>query len=200
SSLRIDPPCPYFQHCGGCPYQHTTYEHQLGVKAQNLKEKLRRIAKLQLPSEPPIHSSLPWHYRNRTRLQVRADSAFALGYFKMSSHELLPIEQCPISSPLINRALGALWQLGHAGQVPSTLREIELFCDAQDSRLQVELYVNPGADKGRRTAAAQAFAEQLHKSLPEVENVYVFAQNTVSTRALPVATSQELDWANVSRD
>jgi len=200
SSLRIDPPCPYFQRCGGCHYQHTTYEHQLGIKAEILKENLRRIAKLELPSEPQIHSSLPWNYRNRSRLQVRADSTFALGYFRMSSHELLPIEQCPISSPLINRAIGVLWQLGRAGQVPSTLREIELFCNAEDSRLQVEVYVNPREDKGRRTAAAQAFAEQLHKSLPEVENIYVFAQTAVSARALPRATSEELDWANVSRD
>src|SRR5215468_4088040 len=132
SSLRIDPSCPYFQRCGGCHYQHTTYEQQLGIKAEILNENLRRIAKLELPSEPQIHSSLPWNYRNRTRLQLRADSAFALGYFKMSSHELLPIEQCPISSPLINRAIGVLWQLGRAGQVPSTLREIELFCNAED--------------------------------------------------------------------
>ena len=36
--------------------------------------------------------------------------------------------------------------------------------------------------------------------MPEVENIYVFAQTAVSARALPRATSEELDWANVSRD
>src|SRR6266545_666441 len=102
SSQRIQPSCPYFQRCGGCHYQHASYENQLTIKSAILRENLRRIAKLELQSQLNVHPSSPWNYRNRTRLQVRADSTFALGYFKTSSHELLPVEQCPISSPLIN--------------------------------------------------------------------------------------------------
>ena len=119
SPKRIEPACLYFQKCGGCHYQHTDYEHQLEIKASILKENLRRIAKLELETELIIHPSPPWNYRNRTRLRIRTQPEFAIGYYKYNSHELLPIEQCPISSPLINQAIKALWQAGATGQIAS---------------------------------------------------------------------------------
>ena len=195
SPERIQPACPYFQRCGGCHYQHTSYENQLTIKSAILRENLRRIAKLGLQSELKVHPSPPWNYRNRTRFQVRPDSPFALGYFKMSSHELLPVEQCPISAPLINRALGVLWELGRAGQIPPTLREIELFADADDARLQVEFYLDPRQDKGKRMQAGQSLAHRMRETLPEVANVYVFAQSIQSARGIQGQITEELDWA-----
>jgi 23S rRNA (uracil1939-C5)-methyltransferase len=195
STLRIETPCPYFQRCGGCHYQHTSYENQLAIKGAILKENLRRIAKLELQSKLTLHPSPPWNYRNRTRLQARSDGAFALGYFKMSSHELLPVEQCPICSPLINRAITALWELGHAGKVPSELREIELFADADDSRLQVELYLEPRDDKNRRMQTGQALAGRLRETLPEVANVYVFAPSIQAARGVQGHISEHSDWS-----
>src|SRR6266478_9799361 len=195
SPQRVEALCPYFQRCGGCHYQHTSYENQLTIKSAILRENLRRIAKLGLQSELKVHPSPPWNYRNRTRFQVRPDSPFALGYFKMSSHELLPVEQCPISAPLINRALGVLWELGRAGQIPPTLREIELFADADDARLQVEFYLDPRQDKGKRMQAGQSLAHRMRETLPEVANVYVFAQSIQSARGIQGQITEELDWA-----
>jgi len=195
SSQRIQPSCPYFQRCGGCHYQHASYENQLTIKSAILRENLRRIAKLELQSQLNVHPSSPWNYRNRTRLQVRADSTFALGYFKTSSHELLPVEQCPISSPLINRAIGTLWDVGRAGQIPPTLREIELFADQDDARLQVQFYLDPREDKNQRTQAGESLAHRLRDALPEVANVYVFAQSIQSARGVQGQITEELDWA-----
>ena len=99
------PACPYFGRCGGCQYQHASYEHQLAMKQQILRDALRRTAKVELAVELKVHASPPWNYRNRTRMKVTNQPEFAIGYFEHGSHRLLPIEQCPISSPLINRAL-----------------------------------------------------------------------------------------------
>jgi 23S rRNA (uracil1939-C5)-methyltransferase len=200
SPQRVDASCPYFQRCGGCHYQHTSYENQRAIKAAILRENLRRLAKLELPSEVELHPSPPWNYRNRTRFQVRADSTFALGYFKMSSHELLPVEQCPVSSPLINRALGVLWELGHSGRIPPTLREIEMFADPQDARLQVELFIDPREDKGRRTQAGEPLAGRLRNLLPEVMSVYVFAQSIQSARGLQGSIAEQPDWTDDAGD
>ena len=48
SAYRIVPPCPYFQRCGGCHYQHATYEYQLDQKRLILREVLRRVGKIEL--------------------------------------------------------------------------------------------------------------------------------------------------------
>jgi 23S rRNA (uracil1939-C5)-methyltransferase len=167
---RVLPPCPYFARCGGCHYQHASYEHQLEIKTEILRENLRRIAKLELTSEIQVHPSPPWNYRNRSRLQVRTQPAFAVGYFKVASHEVLPVEECPISSPLINRGIAALWRAGRAGKVVEGVREVEFFADADDKKLLVEFLCAPEA----RRAAVRAAAEELCASMPAIVGVAAF--------------------------
>jgi 23S rRNA (uracil1939-C5)-methyltransferase len=169
SPQRVVPPCPYFVTCGGCHYQHAGYDHQLEIKGEILRETLRRTAKIELSSEIQVHASPPWNYRNRSRLQVQT-TPFQAGYFKMRSHELLPVEECPISSPLINRALKALWESGRAQSVPAGIREIEFFANADDSRLMVELSCSLEA----RRAPVRAWAEEFQGAMPEICGLVAF--------------------------
>jgi 23S rRNA (uracil1939-C5)-methyltransferase len=171
SPHRSSPACPYFGQCGGCHYQHARYEHQLEIKKEILRETLRRTAKLELPSEIRVHASPPWNYRNRSRLQLQTQP-FAAGYFKMGSHELLPVESCPISSPLINRAIPALWQSGRAGKVPEGVREIEFFTNAEDTQLLAVVFC---ASECRR-ASVRAWAEELRAKMPEIAGVVAFRE------------------------
>ncbi len=173
---RVEPRCPYFQRCGGCNYQHASYEHQLRIKAEILRETLRRTAKVELPCELQIHGASEnegeWGYRNRTRMKVQTAPEFALGYYRLRSHELLPVEQCPISSPLINRAIAAVWQRGRAGEIPAGVRELEFFADHADGVLLVEAYCEPRTSR----ADAQEAADKLADLIPEAKGVAVFAQ------------------------
>jgi 23S rRNA (uracil1939-C5)-methyltransferase len=172
SRHRIEALCPYFQRCGGCHYQHTSYDHQLEIKAAILRENLLRIAKLELAVELKIHPSPPWNYRNRTRLKVRTSPDFAIGYYRFNSHELQPVEQCPISSPLINRAITSLWQLGRTGTFNPVAgwQEIELFANAEDTQLLIEAYWAAGAP----AESAAQLTEILRKIVAEVVGVVAF--------------------------
>jgi 23S rRNA (uracil1939-C5)-methyltransferase len=170
SSHRVEPPCPYFQRCGGCHYQHAAYEHQVRIKATILKENLRRIAKLEFEGNIMIHPSPPWNYRNRSRLAIRPSPAFALGYYKFGSHELLPVEHCPVSSTLINRALAAFWQMGRAGTVPAGVREIEFFANAEDTQLLIEA----SCEAGTSSTPVREWAETALGALPEIAGIVVF--------------------------
>jgi 23S rRNA (uracil1939-C5)-methyltransferase len=185
SPHRVQPQCPYFKSCGGCHYQHATYAHQLEIKTEILRENLKRIAKLDLPCEIDVHPSPQWNYRNRSRLQVRNKPAFAAGYFKLASHDLLPVEQCPISSPLINRGIAALWQAGRAGKVPAGIREVEFFANADDAKLLTELTC--GSEVKR--AAARTFAEDLQSQMPEITGIAAFRDTQAGERS---ATGEEL--------
>ncbi|HZQ69477.1 MAG TPA: class I SAM-dependent RNA methyltransferase [Terriglobales bacterium] len=179
SPQRIEPGCPYFQRCGGCHYQHIDYKHQLEVKADILKENLRRLAKVELPVELQIHAAEPWNYRNRARLQVQSEPEFAIGYFKFNSHEWLPVEKCPISSPLINRAIGAMWEIGRAGGA-SGIREIEFFADAQDAQLLVEVYGEGVTDK---------FGQEWKSLLPESVGIVVFPAGAKARLDVPLSST-----------
>ena len=175
SPARVTPHCPYFLRCGGCHYQHATYEHQLEIKAAILKETLARIAKLQLTTEVLLHPSLPWNYRNRTRMRLRSQP-FAMGYYRFGSHSLLPVEECPISSPLISRAIGSIWELGRANKVPKAIGEIEFFASAEDTQLLLQLQLAESAPRLR----LREFSEALVQLLPETTGV-------TSLRAEPAA-------------
>jgi 23S rRNA (uracil1939-C5)-methyltransferase len=179
SPQRVEPLCPYFRNCGGCHYQHARYEHQLEIKAAILKENLRRIAKVELDKELKVQASPAWHYRNRTRLKVRTEPEFALGYYKLNSHELLRVEQCPISSPLINRAIAALWGLGRTGKVANGIQEVELFANADDTQLLIQGYC--GGEMGKQPA--KKWAQEMQAALPQAAGVTMFEGRPANTAA-----------------
>lgn len=63
---RVDPFCEHFGICGGCKWQHLSYEKQLAFKQQNIADALERIGKLELPVLLPIIGSAKTkHYRNK---------------------------------------------------------------------------------------------------------------------------------------
>ena len=170
SEKRIEPACPYFARCGGCHYQHTGGQNQLEIKKAVLRETLLRTAKFEWKTEIIVHSAAPWGYRNRTRFKVRHAPEFALGYYRLASHELLAVEQCPISSPAINRALAHLWEMGRQRLVPPGVTEIEIFADHADSGLLLEIYgARPDAKDGLAT-----FFNQLQQGIPGIQGMAFF--------------------------
>jgi 23S rRNA (uracil1939-C5)-methyltransferase len=169
SSERVPPRCPYFQQCGGCHYQHIRYESQLNFKAEILRETFRRVAKIEFSDEITLHASPPWNYRNRTRLQVQTAPEFALGYLRSGSHEFLSVRECPISSPLINRAMARLVEL-RGCKCPPEIEEIELFADAADERLLASGFCARGAGHGQLAR----WADTLQREVPEVAGVSFF--------------------------
>jgi 23S rRNA (uracil1939-C5)-methyltransferase len=178
SAERVPPPCPYFSACGGCHYQHSDYGHQLVLKSSILRETLRRTARIDWQGNIVVHPSPPWNYRNRTRMKLRADP-FALGYYKFRSHELLPVEQCPISSQLINRAISGLWTLGRQGAFGSefNIAEIEFLAAVEDDLLMLQLHLSAapqwredgeGATSDRDWAR---LAGEIRQAIPELSGI-----------------------------
>ena len=134
SSARVAPACPYFGRCGGCHYQHASYEAQLAAKREILIEELWRQAKLRPPGEIAIVSGEPWAYRNRVQLRVDVDR---LGYRESGSHKLCAIEMCPIASPRINQVITILSAMMKDRRWPRFVRAVEIFTDEDAVQLNV---------------------------------------------------------------
>lgn len=66
SEYRIDPFCSHFGVCGGCKWQHMTYDSQLKFKEQYVGNALSRIGKVDVSAmEPILGSEQTEYYRNK---------------------------------------------------------------------------------------------------------------------------------------
>lgn len=93
---RVAPRCPHVGICGGCDFQHLSYEAQLAAKAGIVEDCLRRIGKMELDGPVNIIGSPnPFGYRSRVEWHLDP-SKHRFGYFKRSSHDVVDIEQCPV--------------------------------------------------------------------------------------------------------
>ena len=134
SPERVPAPCPYYGVCGGCHYQHAPYEFQLTQKREILREVFRRIGKINAPADIRIVRGPEWQYRNRTQLHVQDRQ---IGYLRMGSHELCPVDHCPISSPKLNEAIAALAEMVRHRRWPPFIRSVELFTNETDVQFNV---------------------------------------------------------------
>ena len=102
SPHRIEPPCPYFGHCGGCNLQ---------IADDDFQQSLRQIMVAELfdrahitPERPPIFIAGPaWEYRNR--FQFHTDKNGTIGMHGVSSNTVIPVRDCPIAAPALRTVL-----------------------------------------------------------------------------------------------
>jgi 23S rRNA (uracil1939-C5)-methyltransferase len=120
SPHRVPPPCPFFTRCGGCAYQHMSYEQQLAVKTRQVAETLCRVGKIAEPHvEPTRPSPLPLHYRNRLTVHVQPPT---VGFHAKSAGQIIDVDQCLLASEPVNAALENLRAKRRLRPGPATLR------------------------------------------------------------------------------
>ena len=87
STHRVEAPCSHFGVCGGCKWQHVSYESQLAFKTRQVSDNLTRIAKVPLPEFMPIlGSDEAYYYRNK--LEFTFSSARWLTNDEIGSEDL----------------------------------------------------------------------------------------------------------------
>ncbi len=108
SRFRITPPCPVAGICGGCSWQHVEYEEQLRQKRLLVAESLRKFSGQSFEVDnvlPVIASPKPFRYRNRVQLH---HSGPKLGYHRRGSHDIVDIEDCPITEEVLAQRIPIL--------------------------------------------------------------------------------------------
>ncbi|GAB3592670.1 class I SAM-dependent RNA methyltransferase [Angustibacter peucedani] len=100
---RVEPRCPVSGPggCGGCDWQHAALPAQRRLKADVVREQLRRLAGLEVDVEveavPGDDDGLGW----RTRVVHAVTGSGRLGFHRHRSHDLVAVETCPIADPRV---------------------------------------------------------------------------------------------------
>lgn len=102
SPYRIEPPCKYFGKCGGCQLQYISYDRQVAIKEEILRDSLKRLAKTDIDLSEPLFHKDPWNYRLRGQFKVFQGS---MGFYRENSREVVDIDRCPLMTEEINSLL-----------------------------------------------------------------------------------------------
>lgn len=104
SPNRVTPPCPYFGECGGCQWQHMTYETQLKLKQVIIRETLERIGEIGNPNVLATLGS-PQPFGWRSRVTFHGNEKGEIGFYAPNSHRVIDIEKCLIVEEEVNQRL-----------------------------------------------------------------------------------------------
>jgi 23S rRNA (uracil1939-C5)-methyltransferase len=106
SPYRIPAPCAHFSECGGCHYQHISYDQQLQLKKTILQEQLERIGRLEAP---PVAEVIPstnqLSYRNHIKFHISPEGK--PGFIRANKRGVMPIVECRLPETL----LAEIWPL-----------------------------------------------------------------------------------------
>ncbi|WP_280790614.1 TRAM domain-containing protein [Blastococcus sp. CT_GayMR20] len=97
SADRVERPCPYSGpgRCGGCDWQHADPAAQRALKAAVVREQLSRLAGLDVDVTVEELPGGPLRWRSRARFAV--DRSGAAGLRRHRSHDVVVLDDCPIS-------------------------------------------------------------------------------------------------------
>jgi 23S rRNA (uracil1939-C5)-methyltransferase len=136
SPERIAPFCQHFGVCGGCAIQHWEMDHYRAWKHALVVEALDQ-AKLDCAVAPLIDA----HGKGRRRITLHArmgtHEVLKVGYAAASTHDIIPIDRCPILDPALDGALEAAWAL--AEPLIANGKPLDIQVTATDNGLDVDI-------------------------------------------------------------
>jgi 23S rRNA (uracil1939-C5)-methyltransferase len=113
SPERIAPFCPHFSVCGGCAIQHWETEAYRAWKRNIVVETLAQDG---IATE--VGPLVDAHGSGRRRITLHArmgtHEVLKVGFAAAGSHDIIPIDRCPILDPALEGALDAAWAIAEA--------------------------------------------------------------------------------------
>ena len=136
SPERIEPFCQHFGICGGCAIQHWEAERYRAWKRDLV---IATLAQAKINCE--VSSLIDAHGKGRRRMTVHArkgsHDVLKVGFAAAHSHDVVPIDRCPILDPGLNGALDAAWAL--AEPLTGIGKPLDIQITATDSGLDVDV-------------------------------------------------------------
>ncbi|PLX85951.1 MAG: 23S rRNA (uracil(1939)-C(5))-methyltransferase RlmD [Desulfuromonas sp.] len=146
SDLRQTPPCPRFGDCGGCQWQHLSYQQQLAWKERIYFDLLGRSG---LATNGQLQAIMPapqqFHYRNRVQFKCRMTAdGFVIGFYRAGQHFVVDTECCLLLMPAVQRILTLLRCTMERAPRPDAVPQVDVTC-GDDDAVQLVVHLLPDA-------------------------------------------------------
>ena len=182
SPLRTNPACPYFGVCGGCQWQHLSYDNQLLQKGFLVEEAFTRIGHFKTPEiYPCIPSPSPFYYRHRMQFNINHKGKIPhIGLYRRKTHNLVDVEECPIAHPLINKVLKSLWKWLDKTD-DKHLHGVDVTCDVRGEKAILVLRYIKGVidEKKKDFELLQSICPEITGTLIRIETYRKAASDTI---------------------
>jgi 23S rRNA (uracil1939-C5)-methyltransferase len=136
SPARITPFCPHFGVCGGCAIQHWDAEAYRAWKRELVVTTLAQGG-IDCEVAPLVDA----HGLGRRRIMLHArmgtHDVLKVGFAAANSHDIVPIDRCPILDPHLDGAIEAAWAI--AEPLISMGKPLDIQITATNSGLDVDV-------------------------------------------------------------
>ena len=170
----------WYRSCGGCQLQHAEYELQCRIKSRLASDALRRIGGFEIDGEIPCAPSKnEWRYRNKASFPVRSRGTNgAIGFYKSGSHEIVPIDRCPVIGDRANKLYATLKFMIEHGQFccydekknSGWLRHV-IIRSARDCEELLLVLVVAAKPQGNALSSLEELYDYLKASFPELRGL-----------------------------
>jgi 23S rRNA (uracil1939-C5)-methyltransferase len=133
---RVAPFCPHFGICGGCAIQHWKTEHYRAWKRNLVLETLAQ-AKLACEVYPLIDAHGVGRRRITLHARMGTHDVLKVGFAAANSHDIIPVDRCPILAPGLSGALDAGWAV--AEPLISLGKPLDIQITATENGLDVDV-------------------------------------------------------------
>jgi 23S rRNA (uracil1939-C5)-methyltransferase len=185
SPFRAVPFCPVFGKCGGCQVQHLTYPAQLDWKRDVVRNALQRIGGFtEVDVRDPAGMINPRNYRNKMSLVVEhRNGGTQLGFYQQRSHDLVPIDACPIVMPQLNGIIGKLDEaLAQPGGEPAFAQTRHIVARTAKATEQTVVTFTTAEPSQPLRERAPALMRQLPKTVGLTNSFGLNSQNAIMGR------------------
>jgi 23S rRNA (uracil1939-C5)-methyltransferase len=161
--------CRHATECGGCQLQQVTDEAQRHAKEEAFYSSLERLGGVARPAiadaRPIVASPAALGYRARCRLRVAGRE---VGFCGWRSSAVVPLEECPVLAPALERVVLALAQ-ALAERPIAGARDLHV-CVGEDDDAAAALFLESAA------GPAAARARELVAAVPGLRGLLVFGR------------------------
>lgn len=152
---RVAPISPFFGACGGCALQHWALPKQQEWKRKRVIEALSLAG---ITAE--VADTIDAHGEGRRRITLharrRSNDVLEVGFAAARSHQIVPIDHCPILAPSMAGSIEAAWAI--AGAIKSG-KPLDIQMTASNTGLDVDVR-GSGPVNSAESAALAAVAEK----------------------------------------